>query len=173
MKKIITKITSVMLVATMIIGISIPVNVQAQEFASRDNPYAFEQFSIENAFEVHPGVVQSRIDGTFSVHNVGTHLFRHVVDRNNIFTADVHIEPRAFGGNVNGLITSVDIIVTWPGGFGGTPGTRTFSNVRLNETVTARVPAAGGRYSILVRANGFDGVMGTDTLRIWDTWGNT
>ena len=111
-------------------------------------------------------VIQPRINGDFTVNRVNTIDFSPVVDRNNVFSADLWLTPISFGGNHSGLFTSVDIIVTWMGAGGNT---HTFRDVVMEQTVIVRlIPWNAGQYQVLVKANGPDGTMGTVTLHIYD-----
>ena len=107
---------------------------------------------------------QQRRDDTFGVNGVNTLEFSLLFSRNNMFSTSLELTPVAFGGNEWSHITSVDIIVTWTGAGGGT---HTFSYVELNQVVMVPViPWNAGRYRVLVRANGAEGVEGTVVLII-------
>jgi len=127
---------------------------------------AEKQLGYEVIINEDSTVIQQRINGTFSVSAVDCLSFKAIVDRNNLFSARLEMIPIAFGGNSRGNITSVDIIVTWSGGGGGT---HTFRNVGLHQAAfVPRIPWNAGRYQVLVRANGAPGVVGTVTMRIRD-----
>ena len=110
---------------------------------------------VEYLINTESTVLQSRINGTFTVTGTKVGAWSEVVDRNNVVDANLRMTLTSFARNM----TACDIMITWSG------DARSWDAVGLDSTRFATIPWNGGRYRIFVRPVGAGGTL---TMRVTD-----